>query len=58
MQTFQMAVLLLFEDTDSLSCEEVQKTLQLNSEQFTKHITSLIDCKLLLASSDVGFVLK
>ncbi|KAL1115891.1 hypothetical protein AAG570_006180 [Ranatra chinensis] len=52
MQTFQMAILLLFEDTDSLSCSEVQTTLQLNTEQFTKHMASLIDCKLLTSSFD------
>ncbi|XP_054268118.1 cullin-2-like isoform X1 [Macrosteles quadrilineatus] len=52
MQTFQMAVLLLFENCDSLSCGEVQQTLQLNSEQFSKHISSLVECKLLSASSE------
>lgn len=52
MQTFQMAVLLLFENADSLTCAEVQETLQLNAEQFSKHISSLVDCKLLLANSE------
>uniref|UniRef100_A0A1B6LDY5 Cullin-2 n=1 Tax=Graphocephala atropunctata TaxID=36148 RepID=A0A1B6LDY5_9HEMI len=52
MQTFQMAVLLLFENCDSLSCGEVQHTLQLNTEQFNKHISSLVECKLLSATSE------
>ncbi|XP_075213693.1 cullin 2 [Lycorma delicatula] len=52
MQTFQMAVLLLFENADSLTCAEVQETLQLNADQFSKHISSLVDCKLLLANSE------
>jgi cullin 2 len=58
MQTFQMAALLLFENCDSLSCAEVQQTLQLNAEQFSKHISSLVDCKLLSASSEVRYNVK
>lgn len=53
MQTFQMAVLLLFENCDSLTCNEVQETLQLNCDQFGKHVSSLVDCKLLNSSSEV-----
>lgn len=52
MQTFQMAVLLLFENCNSLTCVEVQETLQLNCDQFGKHVSSLVDCKLLNASSE------
>lgn len=52
MQTFQMAVMLLFEKSDSLTCAEIQETLQLNADQFAKHISSLVDCKLLTASSE------
>jgi len=48
-----MAILLLFEKTDSLTCKEVQETLQLNSEQFGKHLTSLIESKILLANTEV-----
>lgn len=51
-QTFQMAVLLLFEKTDQLSCKEIRETLQLNSEQFKRHAISLIDSKLLLADTE------
>lgn len=54
MQTFQMAVLLLFENCDTLTCAEVQETLQLNADQFDKHVSSLVDCKLLAANSEVG----
>lgn len=53
MQTFQMAILLLFEKTDSLTCKEVQESLQLNSEQFGKHLMSLIESKILLANMEV-----
>ncbi|XP_066149057.1 cullin-2 isoform X1 [Euwallacea fornicatus] len=51
-QTFQMAILLLFEKTDQLSCKEIRETLQLNSEQFKRHATSLVDSKLLLADTE------
>lgn len=53
-QTFQMAILLLFEKTDQLSCKEIRETLQLNSEQFKRHAISLIDSKLLLADTEVN----
>jgi cullin 2 len=53
MQTFQMAILLLVEKTDSLTCKEVQESLQLNSEQFGKHLMSLIESKILLANVEV-----
>lgn len=51
MQTFQMAILLLFEKTNSLNCKEIQDTLQLNTEQFNKHVTSLLESKLLHSST-------
>lgn len=54
MQTFQMAILLLFESNDSLSCSEVQNQLQLNPEQFSRHILSLIECKLINTDSEVS----
>uniref|UniRef100_A0A0A9YGX7 Cullin-2 n=1 Tax=Lygus hesperus TaxID=30085 RepID=A0A0A9YGX7_LYGHE len=52
MQVFQMAILLLFESTESLVCSEIQNTLQLNADQFNKYTTSLVDCKLLLSSTE------
>ncbi|XP_030747563.1 cullin-2 [Sitophilus oryzae] len=51
-QTFQMAILLLFEKSDTLSCKEIRETLQLNSEQFKRHAVSLVDSKLLLADTE------
>lgn len=48
-----MAMLLLFESSDSLTASEIQGTLQLNNEQFQKHLASLIDCKLIVTSSEV-----
>lgn len=55
-QTFQMAILLLFENADSLTCREIRETLQLNNEQFHRHTVSLVESKLLLADSEVIFV--
>lgn len=52
MQTYQMAMLLLFETCDSLTCKEIQTTLQLNTETFQKHMLSLIESKLLTSSSE------
>ncbi|XP_054741948.1 cullin-2 isoform X1 [Anastrepha obliqua] len=52
MQTYQMAMLLLFESCDSLTCKDIQTTLQLNSETFQKHLQSLLESKLLTASSE------
>ncbi|CAH0549205.1 unnamed protein product [Brassicogethes aeneus] len=51
-QTFQMAILLLFESTDSLLCKDIRETLQLNQDQFNRHAISLIDSKLLLADAE------
>ncbi|XP_011191438.1 cullin-2 [Zeugodacus cucurbitae] len=52
MQTYQMAILLLFESCDSLTCKDIQSTLQLNSETFQKHLQSLLESKLLNASAE------
>nr|CAD7444187.1 unnamed protein product [Timema bartmani] len=52
MQTFQMAILLLFETSNTLSYSDVQELLQLNSEQFSKHVASLIESKLITASTE------
>lgn len=53
MQTFQMATLLLFENTNSLTYKEIKESLQLNSEQYHRYAASLIDSKLLLAETAV-----
>lgn len=52
MQTYQMAMLLLFESVDSMTCKDMQDTLQLNAEMFQKHVQSLLESKLLTASSE------
>lgn len=54
MQTYQMAMLLLFETVDSMSCKDIQETLQLTADTFQKHMQSLIESKLLVASSEVS----
>lgn len=52
MQTYQMAMLLLFESIDVMTCKDIQETLQLNNETFQKHMQSLLESKLLTASSE------
>ncbi|XP_050536894.1 cullin-2 [Daktulosphaira vitifoliae] len=53
MQTFQMAIMLLFENHNSLKYSEIQELLQLSNDQFQKHINSLVECKLLLIDGDI-----
>lgn len=53
-----MAILLLFENCDTMLCKDIQDTLQLNNDTFQKHMQSLIESKLLLASSEVNFMLQ
>lgn len=53
-QTFQMAILLLFEKRDEITCKEIRETLQLNREQFHRYAVSLIDSKLLYCDSEVS----
>lgn len=52
MGTFQMAILLLFEKSDSLTYQEVQESTQLNCEQLQKHVQGLLEAKLLLTSEE------
>nr|CAI5850645.1 unnamed protein product [Callosobruchus analis] len=52
-QTFQMAILLLFENADKLTCREIKDSLQLNPEQFQRHVVSLVESKLLVADTEV-----
>lgn len=47
MQTFQMAILLLFERTNELSGRDIQESIQIPGDQLVKQIQSLIDAKLL-----------
>nr|CAI5850644.1 unnamed protein product [Callosobruchus analis] len=51
-QTFQMAILLLFENADKLTCREIKDSLQLNPEQFQRHVVSLVESKLLVADTE------
>lgn len=52
MQTYQMAMLLLFENCDEMSCQEVRDVLQLNNDSFQKHMQSLLESKLLVLNSE------
>jgi len=52
MTTTQMAVLLLFEQSDSLSFKELQETTKLPDDQFPRYVQSLLDAKLLLINTD------
>ncbi|KAF2900626.1 hypothetical protein ILUMI_05565 [Ignelater luminosus] len=52
MQTFQMAILLMFETVDALTCGEIRDTLQLSNEQFQRHASSLVECKFLLSDTE------
>jgi cullin 2 len=53
MQTYQMAMLLLFENCDSMASKDIKDVLQLNNENFQKHLQSLIDSKLLNIDTEV-----
>lgn len=55
MQTFQMAILLLFENTLTMTCSEIVNTLQLNWDQFLKNCVTLVECKILLANTKVPY---
>lgn len=54
MGTFHLAILLLYDNLNTLSYKEIQENTKLTDEQLTKHLQSLIDAKLLLVqqSSD------
>lgn len=51
MQTFQMAILLMFEKSDSLTCRELMEATKLNAEHFQKYVQSLIESKLLITAN-------
>uniref|UniRef100_T1JK90 Cullin family profile domain-containing protein n=1 Tax=Strigamia maritima TaxID=126957 RepID=T1JK90_STRMM len=48
MGTFQMAIMLLFETSNTLTYQELCESTHLNQEHFHKHLQSLIESKLLL----------
>ncbi|EFX71319.1 hypothetical protein DAPPUDRAFT_255909 [Daphnia pulex] len=51
MGTFQMAMLLVFQKTNSVTCGELMEATKLNSDQFQKALQSLVDSKLLAVTS-------
>ncbi|KAK2577246.1 hypothetical protein KPH14_003390 [Odynerus spinipes] len=51
-QTYQMALLLLFEHCDALPCREAAASLRLSHDQLVKHAASLVDCKILKKSTE------
>lgn len=51
-QTYQMALLLLFEHCNSIQCREAAASLRLSHDQLVKHATSLVDCKVLKKSTE------
>ncbi|XP_057320792.1 cullin-2 [Microplitis mediator] len=53
-QTYQMALLLLFEQCDSMPCREAAASLRLSHDQLVKHAASLVDCKILKRSGEEG----
>uniref|UniRef100_A0A2M4AJL6 Cullin-2 n=1 Tax=Anopheles triannulatus TaxID=58253 RepID=A0A2M4AJL6_9DIPT len=52
MQTYQMAILLMFETTDKYTCKELQASLQLQQEIFQRHLQSLVEAKILLLNEE------
>jgi cullin 2 len=50
--TFQMAMLLVFQKTDSLTCGELMEATKLNPDQFQKTVKSLVNAKLLAVTDD------
>lgn len=53
MQTYQMAILLLFESVDFLHLKEIQELLQLNSDMLQKHVVSLVESRILMCEEEV-----
>ena len=48
-----MALLLLFEKSDSLNFKELHATTKMSEEQFPRYVQSLIDAKLLTSNTEV-----
>ena len=46
---FQMALLLMFEKTDSYKLDELEKATQIAKDQFIKNVQSLLESKLLVS---------
>jgi len=52
MTTFQMALLLMFEKTDSYKLDELEKATQIAKDQFIKNVQSLLESKLLVSNNE------
>ncbi|XP_076183973.1 cullin 2 [Ptiloglossa arizonensis] len=50
-QTYQMALLFLFEQYNSIQCREAATLLHLSHDQLVKHAASLVDCNILMKST-------
>ncbi|XP_033335780.2 cullin 2 [Megalopta genalis] len=51
-QTYQMALLLLFEHCNSIQCREAAASLHLSHDQLVKHAASLVDSTILKKSTE------
>ena len=52
-----MALLLLFEKSDSLNFKELHATTKMSEEQFPRYVQSLIDAKLLTSNTEVLYII-
>lgn len=50
--TYQMAVLLAFNNSETVSYKELQDSTQMNEKELTKTIKSLLDVKMINHDSD------
>ena len=51
-----MAILLLFEKSDSLSYSELHATTKIADDQFPRYVQSLLEAKLLDCNTEVGLL--
>lgn len=54
MTAYHMAILHLFEKSDSLTYEELQQSTKLNEDQLIKHLQGLIDAKLIFSDKQLS----
>ena len=50
MGTYQMSILLMFNDHQQLTLNEIEETIKLNRKELEKQLLSLIENKILLAN--------
>ena len=53
MPTFQMAILCLFENVDSLTGNEIQELLAFDCDKLSKHVAPLVESNLLISNTQV-----